>query len=711
MNEAGAKQQIVDKIKNNSNILVTVSTDPSVDELSAALGLTVLLNKMGKHATAVFSGQIPAAMQFLDPEKTFENTVDSLRDFIIALDKEKADHLRYKVDGDVVKIFITPYRTTITSDDLDFTQGDYNVELVLALGVMQRDNLDTALTAHGRILHDATVATMSVGGMKSELGSINWREERASSLSEMLVSVIELLSGDKAELDEQIATALLTGIVAATDRFSNRKTSSKVMTIAAQLMAAGANQQLIASKLEAAQEITGPEVTQSSDQSQDQPNRDGLTDLAEGQSTKLDHTQSQSRRSKRKPKKDDGSLTIAHHQPDPTPPSMNDSDQVSQPEYASVTTGVATGMDAADDSGHQYQEPDVADQLSPESPQPAIRPDALDKTTETVTQQRQVEAAEYAEQNLEKQLLTTLPKPATPTMSVEDLQNDIAQASAGVDQAAQQVYEQHEPAAPAPFESLPSVPAPQPESAPPQPAYEPLPAPQQAPLTASSGTESWRDNDGPSVGGTLNATAEQAADDKRREERQSRNRTILSHTNTEYVGNQAPLTSQSPINSSSMPSDEPAIADPFAQLQPPVEDSAPTSRGAPLQPLSSEPTLADLDQHHRAPLTADDDARAAVEQALGMPPATSDLQQHSPYEPSQPSFESTSSFDAPPLPPLPDFNTLPPLPPLPDMNAPQSDPSLIVEPERLEDMFAPAPAAATAPQPTDPGQFQIPGQQ
>src|SRR5664279_3813040 len=91
------KLQIVDKIKSSTNILVTVSKDPSVDELSAALGLTTLLNKLDKHTTAIFSGAIPPAITFLDPDKVFENTADSLRDFIIALDKEKADHLRYKL--------------------------------------------------------------------------------------------------------------------------------------------------------------------------------------------------------------------------------------------------------------------------------------------------------------------------------------------------------------------------------------------------------------------------------------------------------------------------------------------------------------------------------------------------------------------------------------------------------------------------------------
>ncbi len=303
-----ARQQIVDKIKDSANILVTVGQNPSVDELSAALGLTMMLNKLGKHGTAVMSGAIPPAITFLDPEKTFENTVDSLRDFIIALDKEKADHLRYKVDGDVVKIFITPYRTTIGESDLEFSQGDYNVELVLALGVKDEAQLDTALEAHGRILHDATVATIDNEGEPSSFGSIDWRDETASSLCEMLVSLSEAIKGDKPLLDEQISTALLTGIVAATDRFSNERTSSKVMTMSAQLMAAGANQQLIAAKLEDANAIRPAEAPTGDNKPQ---NSDGTTTLEEGASTKLDKSAEPKPAKEKKPHYD-GSLEITH---------------------------------------------------------------------------------------------------------------------------------------------------------------------------------------------------------------------------------------------------------------------------------------------------------------------------------------------------------------------------------------------------------------
>jgi hypothetical protein len=243
-----AKQALADKLKEANNILVTVSNNPSVDQLASCIGLTLALNKMNKHATAVFSGTVPSTIEFLQPEKTIEKNTDSLRDFIISLDKSKADKLRYKVEDKVVKIFITPYKTSISDKDLEFSQGDFNVDAVVALGVHSQNELDQAITAHGRILHDATVTTINVKP-SGDLGAINWLEPKASSLSELIAElVIDGLGKDL--LDEQMSTALLTGIVAETNRFSNDKTIPATMTLSAELMAAGANQQLVATKLE-----------------------------------------------------------------------------------------------------------------------------------------------------------------------------------------------------------------------------------------------------------------------------------------------------------------------------------------------------------------------------------------------------------------------------------------------------------------------------
>ena len=293
------KQQVVERLKQANNILVTVSSNPSVDQLAACMGVTLALNKMGKHATAVFSGEVPSTIEFLQPEKTIEKDTNSLQDFIIALDKSKADKLRYKVEDRVVKIFITPYRTSIGPKDLEFSQGDFNVDVVLALGVHLQSDLDHAITSHGRILHDATVISMNVAP-GAELGSLNWLDGGASSLSELGVQLIDAL--DQQLIDGQIATAFLTGIVAETDRFSNQKTSPQTMSLSAQLMAAGANQQLVATKLEEPAPQPAP------------------LPIAEKQTTGPSQSQPKAKALPPPPPKDDGTIEIEHDETQkPTP--------------------------------------------------------------------------------------------------------------------------------------------------------------------------------------------------------------------------------------------------------------------------------------------------------------------------------------------------------------------------------------------------------
>lgn len=238
---------VVHKIGESHNVLIALSSDPSVDEMAAAIGLSLYLDKLGKRATAIYSGTTPNALEFLKPEETFEPTVDALQDFVIALNKDKADHLRYKLDGDFVKIYITPYRTKISQEDLEFSYGDFNVDLVMALDVANGIDLDSALREHGRIMHDAVIIDITTGN-PGKLGEIEWSDKSASSVSEMIARLLYRVNS-KVKIEKDEATAFLTGIVAATDRFSNAKTTPDTMRIASRLMESGANQQLVAKNI------------------------------------------------------------------------------------------------------------------------------------------------------------------------------------------------------------------------------------------------------------------------------------------------------------------------------------------------------------------------------------------------------------------------------------------------------------------------------
>lgn len=262
MKNESPEKQLLSKIKSVNNILITVSRNPNVDQLTAALGLSIALNKLGKRSVAVFSGKIPPAIRFLQPEKTFENNADSLRDFIISLDKDKADRLKVRPDGDFVKVYITPYRTKISKGDLKFEEGDFNIELIIAIGVGNRDELDSSIASHGKIFHNAVTATLNLEQTHDILGMISWQDNKYGCYAQMCYELIDELDNDGKLIDESIATALLTGVVSATDQFRNKVTSPAIMTLSANLMSRGADQQLVTSELESSDGLDDARVNQ-----------------------------------------------------------------------------------------------------------------------------------------------------------------------------------------------------------------------------------------------------------------------------------------------------------------------------------------------------------------------------------------------------------------------------------------------------------------
>ena len=246
LNPEDAVSKVADKIQHATNILIALSKDPNVDEISAAIALAFVLDQQKKHVTAIYSGQTPNALEFLRPEETFQKDISGLQDFIIALNKSKADHLIYQVEGDYVKILITPYKGQIKKEDLEYSYSDYNVDLVIIFNVNSGSEIDSALSEYGRIMHDAMAIniTSSVPGRFADL---EWSDPSKSSVCEMVYDLLSELEIDNTP--QEVATALLTGILSATERFSNNRTKPTTMAVASKLMEAGADQQLISSNI------------------------------------------------------------------------------------------------------------------------------------------------------------------------------------------------------------------------------------------------------------------------------------------------------------------------------------------------------------------------------------------------------------------------------------------------------------------------------
>ncbi|HSH31716.1 MAG TPA: DHH family phosphoesterase, partial [Candidatus Saccharimonadales bacterium] len=242
------KQQTSEAIRQANAILVVTGQRPSIDQVTGVVALGMILRKLGKKVTALVSDKIPPSITFLT-DGQLDKSPEALRDFIIKLDLGRAevDKLRYTMEGGKLNIHLTPFRGKFSSGDVSFdygepaAAGDHQYDLVVALGVPSRLKLDKVLEDSS--LGSVPLLNLDFHRINENYGAVNLIEPTASSLSEMLVSLSESLQSGL--IDEPIATVLLAGIVASTDRFTATHTTPKALTVAAQLMAAGGKQQQV----------------------------------------------------------------------------------------------------------------------------------------------------------------------------------------------------------------------------------------------------------------------------------------------------------------------------------------------------------------------------------------------------------------------------------------------------------------------------------
>jgi hypothetical protein len=240
--ELTPKQQASELIKQAHNIMIVTGREPNNDQFSAAIAMQRVLNKLQKQASVVITDELPKSSALYDTQ-FISKDIQGVRDFIISLDMHSVvvDKLKYNVEGEKLDITITPLNGNFNAKDVTFEQGPYKFDLVIALGVPQITKLDKIVEQNPTIFDGLHLINVDYHRINEEYGSVNYIDQNSSSVCEMLVSLFESL--EQGIVDESIATALFTGITSATHNFTTPSTTAKSMTVAAQMLAAGAKQQ------------------------------------------------------------------------------------------------------------------------------------------------------------------------------------------------------------------------------------------------------------------------------------------------------------------------------------------------------------------------------------------------------------------------------------------------------------------------------------
>lgn len=248
MPESKERQAIVQAIKEAQHLLLVIPQRPTGDQIGAILALGQGLRDLKKNLFSVSPGPLPEAFSFLKGSDQLSQKLAGSKEFILEIDQEKAqaNHLGYKLKDGKLKITITPQQGNFSPDDVKYRFGDYQYDLIVTLGITELSQIGKIYQKDPEIFFKTKLANIDSNPKNQLFGKINWLDIKASSLSEMMVSLMESL---EIELSEEIATALLTGLMTATDRFQTENTTAKALTVAAQLTGAGAKRDLIVRKL------------------------------------------------------------------------------------------------------------------------------------------------------------------------------------------------------------------------------------------------------------------------------------------------------------------------------------------------------------------------------------------------------------------------------------------------------------------------------
>jgi phosphoesterase RecJ-like protein len=247
------REEIAAKLKEAKRILIVTHTNPDADALGAGLAVATYLTAMGKH-TDIFTygnkpGPVPSNLDFLPQQHMLKHNRRLTREFVIKVDRKQSDltGLRYEADDDGLEIFLSPGEGGITPGSISFEQGEAHYDLVVALDVDSFERMGKAGEVIREQFADIELINIDHHGTNTRFGAHNLVISGASSSAELVWTILELL-GEK-NVTPEIATLLLTGIMADTGGLQHSNASQRTIEVVGKLVGKGADRETITRKL------------------------------------------------------------------------------------------------------------------------------------------------------------------------------------------------------------------------------------------------------------------------------------------------------------------------------------------------------------------------------------------------------------------------------------------------------------------------------
>ncbi len=243
------RQQVLEQLRKAERPLIAFRKDWHADSAAAAAALAAVLNGMNKKCEVVCDGfAAPEHLAFLPPLKKIRPEMAGLRTFRISVDtaKTRIGELSYESKDGFLHIYLTPRSGALEAGQIRTGATDYRHDLIVTLDTPDLASLGGTRTEAADFFYRTPIVNLDHAAANERYGQINWVEPTAASSCEIVYRLARELDRP---VDGELATLLLTGIIAKTRSFKSGGITPQTLTAASELVAAGAKRDMIVSNL------------------------------------------------------------------------------------------------------------------------------------------------------------------------------------------------------------------------------------------------------------------------------------------------------------------------------------------------------------------------------------------------------------------------------------------------------------------------------
>ncbi len=233
--------QAADLLKKSQSILLCLPQVLTTDALASGVALHLSLSQQGKQVIlAAASNDVPSSHAFLPKAGGITTDLGSLAKFVISVDTRQApiSELSYDTVDGKLNILLTPKAGTYAAKDVTTSSTPVNFDCAVTLDCQDLEHLGLLFEKNAEFFYATPIINIDHSPSNEHFGQVNVVDLVATSVAEIVADLLKRM--DSKAFSNDVATALLAGIIAKTKSFQNPSVTPKALTMASELIAAGA---------------------------------------------------------------------------------------------------------------------------------------------------------------------------------------------------------------------------------------------------------------------------------------------------------------------------------------------------------------------------------------------------------------------------------------------------------------------------------------